>query len=245
MIAILLLVTATIRPAAPTVGDPITIDFRAPVILDKSARYEIVSKRGSRVVIRTFEPRPFPISGRVGDVAFRNMVVPVRSVLKPRDNLAPAPLKPPLSEPYPRMAFVVVGIAALLAAAAWFMVILLARRAAAARAAEPPIPAADRFRTVVTALRDDPNAPRRWSRLADALREYLAATTTLGVELTTRELLADLGGGTAPATISEILRQGDLEKFSPWGARPDDFESMATRALELAAPPEPEEKAAA
>jgi hypothetical protein len=63
MIPILLLVTATFRPPAPTVGDPITIDFAAPVTLDKSAHYEIVSQGGSRAIIRTFEPRPFAISG--------------------------------------------------------------------------------------------------------------------------------------------------------------------------------------
>jgi len=99
MIPILLLVTASFRPPAPTVGDLITINFQQLVHLDASAQYEIVSQRGRRVVIRTFEPKPFTISGRVGDVLFRNMVVPVHSVLKPRDNLSPAPLKPPRSEP--------------------------------------------------------------------------------------------------------------------------------------------------
>ena len=106
MIPILLLVTAMFRPPAPTVGDLITIDFQAPVRLDTSSQYEILSQRGRRVVIRTFEPRPFTISGRVGDVLFRNMVVPVHSVLRPRDSLAPAPLKPPKQETYPWMPFV-------------------------------------------------------------------------------------------------------------------------------------------
>ena len=71
MIPILLVVTATFRPPAPTVGDLITINFQQRVTLDKSPQYEIVSQRGSRAVIRTFEPRPFTISGRVGDVLFR------------------------------------------------------------------------------------------------------------------------------------------------------------------------------
>ena len=83
MIPILLLVTATFRPAAPTVGDPITIRFEKPVTLDASPRYEIVAQHGNTVVIRTFDPRPFPISGRTGSVTFRNMVVPMKSVLKP------------------------------------------------------------------------------------------------------------------------------------------------------------------
>src|SRR5207253_3066822 len=34
------LFTATFRPAAPTVGDPIAIDFPAPVVLDKAPDYE-------------------------------------------------------------------------------------------------------------------------------------------------------------------------------------------------------------
>ena len=61
MIPILLVVTATFRPPAPTVGDLITINFQQRVTLNKSPQYEIVSQRGSKVVIRTFEPRPFPI----------------------------------------------------------------------------------------------------------------------------------------------------------------------------------------
>jgi hypothetical protein len=232
MIPILLLVTATFRPPAPTVGDLITIDFQQAVTLDRSSQYEIVSQRGSRVVIRTFAPRPFTISGRVGDVLFQNMVVPVHSVLKPRDNLAPAPLKPPLAEAYPRLPFVIMGIAAFLAVVAWTAVVLLERRAAAARAPQPAIPPAERFRAAVI-------ASRTWSQLADALREYLAATTELGKDLTTSEVLVR----TSSLTIAEILRQGDLEKFSPWGARPGDFAAAVNRALELL-PREEEEIAA-
>ena len=63
MIFLFLIVTATFHPAAPTVGDLITIDFQAPVRLDTSSQYEILSQRGRRVVIRTFEPRPFKGNG--------------------------------------------------------------------------------------------------------------------------------------------------------------------------------------
>ena len=92
--ALLLIVTATFHPKAPTVGDLITIDFEKRVELEPSPHYELVSQRGSRAVIRSFEPEPFTINGRVGDVEFREMVVPMRSVLKPKDNLTPAPLQP-------------------------------------------------------------------------------------------------------------------------------------------------------
>jgi hypothetical protein len=214
MIPILLLVTATFRPPAPTVGDLITIDFRQPVVINPSPQFEIVSQRGSRVVIRTFEPKPFAISGRTGDIAFRNMFVPVRSVLAPKDNLTPAPLKPPLAEPYPRLPFVLIGIAALMAIGAWVAVVKLDRQEAIV---EPVVPPVERFRTSVAAARN-------WSQLADAVREYLAATT-----LTTTELL----GRTDSATVAEILRQGDLEKFSPWGPRPADLAALKRRALEL------------
>ncbi len=235
---VLLLVTATFRPAHPTVGDRITVDFQQPVTLDRSPQYEIVSQRGSRVVIRTFEPRPFPISGRVGNVVFRNLIIPAYSVLPPHDNLAPAPLKPPLAEPYPRAPFVTIGVAGLVALLAWGAAWMLARRAAAASAPEPAIPPADRFRAVVIALRDHPAAPRRWARLADALRNYLAATSQSGRDLTTTEVIARAGS----SVIAEILRQGDLEKFSPWGPRPGDFASLANRALDLV--PEEQEAAA-
>ena len=227
MIPILLLVTATFRPPAPTVGDRITIDFQKLVTLDKSPQYEIVSQRGSRVVIRTFEPRPFAISGRTGDVVFRNMIVPVRSVLEPRDNLTPAPLRPPIVEAYPLRPFVLIGIAALLAIAAWAAVAMLHRRAAAARTPIPMLPPAERFRAAVAAARS-------WAQLADAVREYLEATT-----LTTSELLAKKSS----PTIAEILRQGDLEKFSPWGPRPGDLRALKSKALELI-PPEVEQVAA-
>jgi hypothetical protein len=227
MIPILLLVTATFRPPAPTVGDLITIDFQQPVRLDSSPQYEIVSQRGRRVVIRTFEPKPFTISGRVGDVLFRNMVVPVHSVLKPRDNLSPAPLKPPKSEPYPWMPFVWIGVAALLAIGAWTAVVLLARRAAAASAPKPAIPPEERFRKSVAAAKS-------WAQLADAVREYIGATTK-----TTTEVLAQ----TSSSLLDEILHQGDLEKFSPWGPRPGDLRALKQRAFELIV--EPREEVAA
>ena len=66
------------------------------------------------------------------------------------------------------------------------------------------------------------------------MREYIEATT-----LTTSEVLAIHSS----LIIAEILRQGDLEKFSPWGPRPGDFRALASRALKLI-PEEREEVAA-
>ncbi len=226
---LLLLATITFTPAGPTVGDPITVDFPAPVTVQPSKDYEIVAQRGTRVVVRTFEPKTFVLHTSAGDV-----VIPVHSVLAGDDKLAPAPLKPPRAEGYPRAPFVAIGVAALAALAAWAAVVLLARR----RAAKPEIvlDPAERFRAGVLALRRD-----QWAQLADITRRYLAATDPrLGAELTTRELLARCDD----PTIAEILRQGDLEKFSPWGAAPGDFQALARRALTLIPEPVTEEKAA-
>ena len=243
MIPILLIVTAFFQPAAPTVGDPITIRFEQPVKLDRSESYEIVSERGNTVVIRTFQPIPFTISGETAGVRFQNMIVPVRSVLQPNDNMKPADLKPPKREPYPRLPFFVIGAAALAAIATWTAAAL--RREKALRPAVPALPPDEQFRATVRALRDGRNMQHRWSKLADALRDYLAATSDLSHDLTTTELLEKWTAG-IPAGLSlvrTILQQGDLEKFSPWGAADADFHAIATEALTLA--PERVEEVAA
>jgi hypothetical protein len=230
MVPILLLaITTTFTPARPTVGDPITVTFPGPATVQQSSDYEILSQRGNVVVVRTFEPRPFVLRTSATEV-----VIPVHSVLKQNDKLDPAPLKPPRAERYPRAPFLAMAIAAAAAIAAWIGVIVLARR----RTPKPEIivDPTERFRTAVLALRGD-----RWADLADATRLYLAATDPrLGMELTTRELLAR----NDDPTIAEILRQGDLQKFSPWGAAPGDFAALARRALALIPEPVVEEKAA-
>lgn len=245
MIFALLLVTASFRPAAPTVGDLITIDFEAPVVLERSADYEVVRHEGKRVVVRTFRPEPFELRGRAGDVAFRRLMVPVTSVLRPDDTLQPSPLKPPLPPPRPRAALIAITAAAATAALAWLLVFLLARRVALQAMAPPKLPAAEEFRIAVAALCARGEAAGRWAALADATRAYLSAIEPLlGAELTTAELLRKVGETNIRPqdVIATILRQGDLEKFSPWGARPADFDATAVRALELI--PAPIEEAA-
>lgn len=236
MIAILLIVTASFRPAAPTVGDPITIEFERPVVLDKSDAYEVISHQGKRVVVRTFRPEPFELSGRAGDVHFRKLMVPVASVLPPGDGLKPAPLDPPVAPPVSRRPWTALGVASALAVLAWLATFLLARRIAIAAVMPPRMPAAERLRLAVEELRRNPSRPMRWAALADAVRWYLAATDPrLGLELTTDETLRRAQG--EYAQLGLILNQGDLEKFSPWGARTADFDAVATSALELIPPP--------
>lgn len=221
---VLLVFTALFHPARPTVGDRIAIDFPRAVTLDPSPRYEIVSKAGARVVLRTFEPEPLVLSGVTSDgVRFRNLVLPVRSVLAPRDTLQPAPLEPPHPLPAARLPRIAIAIAALAAAAAWLAVFLLSRRKAPATLV--PADPAEVFRASVAAAA---RAPQPWAALADATRAYLARRG-YGAEMTTRELLRVLDD----PLVETILHHGDLEKFSPDGAPREGFPATARAALDL------------
>jgi hypothetical protein len=223
--ALLFLLITTFQPPKPTVGDPVTITFASPTTVEPSADYEVISRNGNSVVIRTFVPHTITVNGKSADGPV-SVMIPIHSVLKPDDKLEPAPLKPPKPEPWPLLPFVAIGIAALAAIAAWAAVVMLAKRSVA-KPRVVVIPA-DEFRRRVRSLR--PDAPKRWATLADILRAYLAAVRPdLGAELTTSELLSRIDH---PA-IAQILRQGDLEKFSPWGAAPADFGDVAARALEI------------
>ena len=236
MIFLLLAVTATFRPAAPSVGDLITVEFEQAVVLDPSPHYEVLAQEEERVVLRTFRPQPFELTGRAGDVSFRNLIVPVTSVLAPDDAMEPAPLKAPLVPAPSRRPAEANAVAALLAVLAWAGVFALARRQRRLVEATPELPPGDRFRMVVEQLRRDPSRPERWAELANATRAYLAATQPVaGRELTTAELLEVLAnaGRASGDVVGVILGQGDLEKFSPWGAGAADFDSVADRALSL------------
>ncbi|MEA2490885.1 MAG: hypothetical protein QOH21_2677, partial [Acidobacteriota bacterium] len=69
LLPILALLTVTIQPAAPAVGDRITVTFDAPVTsIDRSESFEVVEQQGARVVVRTFEPKPFAMSGTMSQV---------------------------------------------------------------------------------------------------------------------------------------------------------------------------------
>jgi hypothetical protein len=229
--ALLFLLITTFQPPKPTVGDTVTITFASPTSVDPSADYEIISRSGNSVVIRTFVPHTIAVNGRAADGPV-SVMIPIHSVLKPDDKLEPAPLKPPKPEPWPRLPFLAIGVAALAAIAAWAAVVMLAKR----RVPKPRIVIvpAEEFRRRVRTLR--PDSPQRWATLADVVRAYLAAVRPeFGAELTTSELLSRVDH---PA-IAQILRQGDLEKFSPWGAAPADFEDVAKRALDIPAWAEP------
>jgi len=228
---VLAAVTVSVQPPAPKVGDLITIEFAKAVTLDASTNYEVVRRDGNRVVVRTFEPKPFAMSGTVGGARFDNLIVPVQSVLAANDDLAPAPLAPPVEIAYPREPFLAIAAAALAALAIWIAVWWRATHAAKPALAQPAVTAEERFRRAVLALRGDAGNPRRWATLADETRVYLAATRRLGTELTTRELLPHLAEG--DRVVAEILQHGDYEKFAPRGTPQADFDAVAERALAL------------
>lgn len=233
ILAVLAIVSATLQPAQPKVGDLIAVQFEAPVTLDAAKDYEVVSHAGNRVVLRTFLPKPFVLSGVTGDVRFTNLIVPVGTVLQKNDQLTPAPLVPPREVPYPREPFLAIAAAALAAILAWAAVWWRARKKQEVALPELLLPPEERYRRAVLSLREDPSQPLRWAKLADETRAYLAATRPhLRTDLTTSELVPRLAE--QDRVVADILRQGDREKFSPWGAEPVDFETVAARALELA-----------
>jgi len=234
------MISATFHPAKPTVGDLISIDFPRPVTLDASPSFEIVSHVRQHYMIRTFEPKPIALSGVIDDVRFHNLVVPVRSVLGPKDAQTPSPLKPPHPLPSPALPLILIAAALLAAIAAWAAVWFRSRK----RRAVPQriLSAAEQFRVSVEQARA---SKQRWAFLADAVRAYLAQRG-YGAELTTSQLLPLLPH--EHELIAEILRLGDYEKFSPWGAPQGDFDALASRAPAIFEAYEPrpveEEKAA-
>lgn len=248
MSGLLLLLITTFHPARPTIGDPITIQFAAPTTVDPSPEYEVISHSANSVVIRTFVPHTITVVGRSADGPV-SVMLPIHSVLKADDKLEPAPLKPPQTEPWPRLPFVAIAIAVLAAIAAWIALILLARKPVA-RQRVVIIPA-EELRARVIALQRDGRASMRWARLADAVRGYLAAVRSdFGAELTTSELLINIAKDKKDHVrdVAPILQQGDLEKFSPWGPRPENFDTAAASALEIpvwAEPPAPVDSALA
>lgn len=233
MLCVLLLLGVTVQPPAPSVGDLITIEFPAPVVLAPSDDFEVVAQQGTRVTVRTFAPRPFEIRGTAGGEPIEPVRVPVRSVLKPGDTMVPAPLAAPREVPRPQRTWIALAAAGAAALLAWAALFLVTRRRNVA--VVPVISAEEQFRRSVLELVGRPARPLRWASLADLTRGYLARTRPgLGIELTTTEILPRLGD--EKPVVEVILHQGDLEKFSRGGAEPREFDPIASRALDLAAP---------
>jgi hypothetical protein len=215
------MISATFHPAKPTIGDAISIDFPQPVTLDATRDFEVLSHTQKHYVIRTFEPKPLALSGVAGDVRFRNLIVPLRSVLGPKDAQAPSPLKPPHPLPSPMLPLILIAAAALAAIAAWVFVWWRARLKR--EVPQVVLAPAEQFRVALDSAR---TARQPWAALADAVRIYLAHRG-YGAELTTSQLVPLLPH--EHELIADILRRGDYEKFSPWGALEGDFDAVAAR----------------
>ena len=234
---------ATHTPAAPTVGDRVAVHFAIAgdesVMLDPSPDYEVISSSRDGAVVRTFRPRALALSGRVagprGTVVFRRLILPMRSVLRKGDDGKPAPLSPPVAIPAPTTAWIALAVGVAMAIAAWAALYGMARPLEAPAIASPPAPD-EELRAAIAAIGRESSL--RWAALADATRHYLArvAPAYLGSELTTRELLAQLPSVSTSSQwqvlVREIVVEGDLDKFSPWGASAE-IESILAETLRL------------
>jgi hypothetical protein len=232
MLAVLLFagaLRATHSPAAPTVGDRVAIHFEIAgdeaVTLDPSPDYEIVSRSRDGAIVRAFRPQALQLRGRVvgphGAITFRRLSLPLRSVLRAGDDGKPAPLTAPVAIAPSATGWIALGVAAALALVTWLVLYRMARPVHIPAVAPPPAPD-EELRAAIAAIRGARSL--RWGALADATRRYLsrAAPQFLGSDLTTRELLGQLSSvSSSPewqALVRRIVVEGDVDKFSPWGA---------------------------
>ena len=238
---------ATISPPRPTVGDPITVIFPAPIRVAASPDFELIEAKGNRVVVRSFRTGSFNIMGklvrgpRITDVAAR---VTVFSVLQPNDSLEPAQLKPPRPlppNPVARGAIVAALTAALLS---WAAVYALTRRRTAVE--EPVLGAVEEFRQRLRRAAHMREPAAKLIALSEATRIFLSRTSpAYRRELTTFELLRTLPPGDVSTMVREVLTASDLAKFSPWGVEGRDYGHLLERLRRLPQYFEPDvEKAA-
>lgn len=226
-------VPVEISPPRPTVGDPITIVFPeaegGTIRVEESSEYEIISVEGNRAVVRSFRPGEISVKGDVHHgrdrYSFPGLEITIESVLEENDALEPAPLRPPADLPANRAAWWSIGIALTLAALLWALVARMREPPAAADAGPPrAAPATELLQALEAARRLEPAAAR--IAVGSAAREFLSRIRPeWSLDLTSRELRRALADGGVPeqksATIAALLREADLEKFSPWGAAED------------------------
>ncbi len=235
----------TVAPPSPTVGDPITLQFPGGnVEIKPSEDFEVVQAKGARAVIRSFRTgqlRVEYVRTEPGQTAVEGVVeVSVASVLKPNDDLSPAPLKPPRPLPDSKLALRALGIAAAAAALAWILV-ALALRIRTRRELAASVPAIDpteEFMEALARARARHDRESQWVDLSGATRQFLSRVDpSLGRELTTTELLATmrrLGIDVATVTcVDEILHGGDWTKFSPYGAPREEISALFEKGASL------------
>ncbi len=232
------------EPAAPTVGDPVRIEYEieqgARIVPEESGEYEIVSGDDRTIVVRSFRPGIFTVAGVVErdgvSEPFRGPEIEVRSVLGENDSLEPAPLKPPVVPPAERLPRIAIACAAAAAFLAWAAVLLWKGKVELESVPAPGFDAV--FISRLEALRRRPFEQQAVAEVAELTRDYLARRDpSLARELTTTELIARLQESPDArliAPVTDVLREGDLAKFSPWGSHFDSMSPLVDRAEELA-----------
>jgi hypothetical protein len=176
--------------------------------------------------MRSFRPGKVVARGTIVrdgvPMRFEGPEISIVSVLGPGDDLAPAPLIPPRPIPRSRAALPLTLAAAGAAAAAWAGLIWLLGRRVEPSLTE--VSAVERYLAFVGGFAGRPLTQQDLIALADGGRDFLARIDAgrMGRELTTTELLSILAArGVAPPvleSIREVLHEGDLAKFSPWGS---------------------------
>ncbi len=243
VLALALVVSGSVQyePASPTVGDLITISFpdvgEGKLSLLPADEYEVVSVAGEKAVVRTFRPGSIKVVGEIltpGEQTQRHTVeIEIRSVLSENDDLQPAPLVLPKRLPPNRVAWWMLGGAAVAALAMWSLLYFVAGRMSGGGVEEgsggrgAAAIYLERLHRIDRLASED----ERWRQLADATRWILPRIDrALGPELTTSEILATLRGrryhAETIALVDRILHGGDWAKFSPFGA-PDDASKAA------------------
>lgn len=232
------------EPAAPTVGDPVRIEYQiapgARIVPDVSSDYEIVSADGSTMIVRSFRPGALTVAGAVerdGGIRepFRGPTIEVRSVLAENDELKPAPVKPPVAPPAEKLPRIAIACAAGAALLAWAAVLLwkVRERPDGALILGPD----QTFRARLDALRRRPFEQQAVAEVAELTREFLARRDpTFARELTSTELISRLRESPDfrfASPVSDVLREGDLAKFSPWGSHYDGMGPLVDRAEKL------------
>lgn len=237
-LAFLLLFTVPTRPAQPTIGDLVTIDFSQQgnaVFLDPlPPGVELVSKNETRITLRVFTTGTIRLGGVVnrGDhaIRFRNLPIEVKSVLRADDDLKPAPLVPPRPLPAQRLPWLMIAAAALLAAGAW-MFLLTGRRGVAARAKIVE----DELLALLRSWPSEGVDDAFLAQLSDATKRYVSSRDPRVAEsMTTREILSRLGDERAAGALADILQVGDQAKFAPWGAGTVDASLLREEAKTVA-----------
>ncbi|MBW3564701.1 MAG: hypothetical protein KY459_08250 [Acidobacteria bacterium] len=243
---------AAAAAAAPTVGEPFAIDYpiepgaRLLPAPGQSPDWEVISQDGSHMVLRAFRPGDlelrFEIVDRFGRA--RSLVIPqtIQSVLAEGET-DPAPLSGPVPPRIQPIGWILPAVATLAALLLWFP-LLRVRRGVAKEGSRIR---RRTFREELERIRAlDQNADR-YSELANALRALLSELDgNLGLELTSAEVIAQTTLRMSRRyghALAVVLRFGDREKFSGWGADPGRFDEVFMLAEQFASL-EPREVAA-